>query len=740
MNTDSPSFDRSEGKTICMNKVEPAKSSESRFTGFNFLSGIGIFTFILVLIVNFIAYIPAVIITTPELLNEHEHTISTNLPLIIDNSPPEISILGNNTSSILAGQICEIRIKINDSNFRDCYLQNTENKNRTSRFFYLSSQDGQGIYSTTFQAPDKDGYQKFLIIARDFAGNTKFREFNLTVKKNPNPYLKLTSPIRFSHINTSTTLSFAPWQNKISRVRYKIDSNDTWSTLLPGEYIETNYWPKAKNILTVEIQAKTGNIIYQNFSITIDDTPPKIEVDNVKSLTQDRYNTFQGRLNNTTVFYKGESVKITVNISEQNLASAYVSLLEKDYELERVNNPEKKYSNFQTILSMPSEAGKYKMRIVVKDLAGNFQTHSNEIQVANIYFNYIPLPIFNITLPENSDLNFPIVNSSTAISINPELGEISKIEISSYNRSIEKDINETDSNPRKVNISLSGITEGTCKLIIKARVRYIFWDYLFVTYPYPPYLAVIPYPLTGWGLVVFFLCVGVSIFLSNIILFQKRLLEEFKWAINTIFKPQKVDLSSKNSIVIIGQLFFATIAFSYMYNLFLSLFQVETHTPDFSSLSLWALIYNLTTAAVFEEIISRTLLIGLPLIVAHAIMSKLKKQKWRYLLGGEFEINKLTVFLIIFSSVTFGLAHAPGWDYWKVLPSIISGLALGYLFVRKGIYASIILHFTINFLSIPLELINEPTCGMVIFVFLLYFWIILGILYIVYFIIRIVKR
>jgi membrane protease YdiL (CAAX protease family) len=111
-------------------------------------------------------------------------------------------------------------------------------------------------------------------------------------------------------------------------------------------------------------------------------------------------------------------------------------------------------------------------------------------------------------------------------------------------------------------------------------------------------------------------------------------------------------------------------------------------------------------------------------------MKKLKKPKWRYILGGEFQINKLTLSLILFSSLTFGLAHAPGWDYWKVLPSLVSGLALGYLYVVKGVYASIILHFTINFLSIPLEMTNYPLAPSILFSLLIYFWLFIGFFYI----------
>ena len=148
-------------------------------------------------------------------------------------------------------------------------------------------------------------------------------------------------------------------------------------------------------------------------------------------------------------------------------------------------------------------------------------------------------------------------------------------------------------------------------------------------------------------------------------------------------------MQSDNSLIMLAQLFVAVLSFNVIYNILLSFGSVSTRTPDFSSLSQWAFIYNLTTAAVYEEIMSRL----------------------------------LTIVLIVFSAVTFGLAHAPGWDYWKVLPTLISGFALGYLFVRKGIFLAILLHFSINFMSIFLSLLNDNFMPAFIITIVFYYWI-----------------
>jgi membrane protease YdiL (CAAX protease family) len=229
------------------------------------------------------------------------------------------------------------------------------------------------------------------------------------------------------------------------------------------------------------------------------------------------------------------------------------------------------------------------------------------------------------------------------------------------------------------------------------------------------------------------------IILSNFYLFKSSTRGALKQLDSALKKSRAPMMESQNTIIMLAQLFFAVYSFNWIYYYILQLGQVPTHTPDFSALSDWALIYNLTSAAVYEEIISRILLIGIPLLIIHAILKRLKKPMKNYILGGDFEINKITIILIIFSSITFGLAHAPGWDYWKVIPTFISGFALGYLYIRKGIFAAILLHFTINFLSIPLLLLNYSIFVSLLYFFAILFFIFMGIIYIGYYITRIFK-
>src|SRR5207237_417317 len=61
------------------------------------------------------------------------------------------------------------------------------------------------------------------------------------------------------------------------------------------------------------------------------------------------------------------------------------------------------------------------------------------------------------------------------------------------------------------------------------------------------------------------------------------------------------------------------------------------------------------------------------------------------------------VFLVA-SSAIFGLAHAPGWGYWKIIPGMVAGLGFGYLFLRHGVGAGILAHFVNDYaLSLSYE-------------------------------------
>ncbi len=170
-------------------------------------------------------------------------------------------------------------------------------------------------------------------------------------------------------------------------------------------------------------------------------------------------------------------------------------------------------------------------------------------------------------------------------------------------------------------------------------------------------------------------------------------------------------LRSRSATVAIMQTFMAVTALSVVVG-------ILTNPPEpsfFTEIPEWYLIFSLLNAPVYEELIFRVLMIGVPMALGSLVLrvSVITKGRvpagstrgryllgsLRYLLGGGLSRrSSLTVLLpaLLFlgaSSLVFGLAHAPGYGVWKVLPAGVAGLAMGYLFLRHGLHAAIIFHF-----------------------------------------------
>jgi len=119
--------------------------------------------------------------------------------------------------------------------------------------------------------------------------------------------------------------------------------------------------------------------------------------------------------------------------------------------------------------------------------------------------------------------------------------------------------------------------------------------------------------------------------------------------------------------------------------------------PDFGDILGQMFIF--ANAGVWEEIASRLLYIGVPMAIISLVVTK-KKESLKCLLGG-FGMSTAAVVFIIISGAIFGLAHYSGWDdqAWKVLATGVMGVFLGYLFVRFGLYAAILMHFIVDYFS-----------------------------------------
>ena len=190
-----------------------------------------------------------------------------------------------------------------------------------------------------------------------------------------------------------------------------------------------------------------------------------------------------------------------------------------------------------------------------------------------------------------------------------------------------------------------------------------------------------------------------------------------------------------STILTVGGLFFAVLVLNFIYYLLVESTGVNPSVPDFESEPLWASVFSFANASVWEEIISRVLLIGIPLLWIDLLFRR--KQLLppiRYLAGGKMKFGSIECALILFSAAMFGFAHVGGWDIWKVFPSLISGLCFGYLFVRIGLYAAIIFHFAFDFLTVPTRYFGAGA-NLVLDIFVL-IWLAAGLMFTVYYSIR----
>ncbi len=255
----------------------------------------------------------------------------------------------------------------------------------------------------------------------------------------------------------------------------------------------------------------------------------------------------------------------------------------------------------------------------------------------------------------------------------------------------------------------------------------------FFVVPYPPFVVGLDISVTGPLAAVYFLLIAAAIFLSLGYQLYKDGYSFFRTGRKYILDEEIVGQEEQkeydnNAFVLVGELFMAVLFFNIIFFIFLAIIGQSMSTPEsLEDSATWELMVGLAVASVWEEVVSRILFIGVPLCIINAFsvkksweqrteenvpsdgsdMEKPKQLQWyNYLLGGNIEITPLVTILILFSSILFGLAHSSSWDYWKVVPTTVAGLAFGYLFVKKGVHAAILLHFAFDYLAILPEAIG----------------------------------
>lgn len=240
--------------------------------------------------------------------------------------------------------------------------------------------------------------------------------------------------------------------------------------------------------------------------------------------------------------------------------------------------------------------------------------------------------------------------------------------------------------------------------------------------------------------IVNFAELGGGAFLGYYIFLVAAIVASFAWMIYKSIGPLRSELQVKypkeghSPLYTMATVLFAVLTFNVIYYFVIEALGASTTTPSFETRELWQLIYGFAAASVWEEIVSRVLLIGVPLLLIDGLLRVRNpehpmKRLSRYLLGGDFTIGRKEAVLIVFSSVMFGAAHVFSWDPFKIFPAAVAGLAFGYLYLKVGLYAAIMMHFATDFMSVPISVWPDSLGVTLTIGLMLLAWLAIGVPY-----------
>lgn len=218
----------------------------------------------------------------------------------------------------------------------------------------------------------------------------------------------------------------------------------------------------------------------------------------------------------------------------------------------------------------------------------------------------------------------------------------------------------------------------------------------FVAFPFPIVIGSLDGAWAGaWHLVL------AAAILGSVGVVLRRHLKDGTDKVFGVLQGQPAPaLSESNGLFVIARLFCVTVLVAELVAIIATLAgdppQIPQGLADASDLSLFI---GLAHASVWEELVTRVLLLGLPLLLVHvAGRGRPEQSPLRYLLGSGHTLDGTALAFLLFSSAVFGIAHLPAWNLWKLPSAAVSGIAMGYLFLRYGLVASITFHFLTDYL------------------------------------------
>ncbi|MCK4455722.1 MAG: CPBP family intramembrane metalloprotease [Thermoplasmata archaeon] len=260
---------------------------------------------------------------------------------------------------------------------------------------------------------------------------------------------------------------------------------------------------------------------------------------------------------------------------------------------------------------------------------------------------------------------------------------------------------------------------------------------IFVLVPFP--LGLFSFSDPGsFFLYYLALLVAIAVSLSlAVVLDGKKLVSDMVSSV----KDGRLKLSTKTSWAMVCQLFCTYLFFTAAYLLFLSMFEVDASSPSMVDVPLWYMLFELANASVYEEIATRLVFLGVPMFLIALGAGVRGRPLLKELFGGSGRMKPYTWALIIVSAMIFGIAHIPSWDIFKLAPALFAGLILGYLYVKRGIWAAILFHFAVDYYAASVFVsVEGGHLGVVIFLALaVVVFIVAGFLFFIYYSVKVLN-
>jgi hypothetical protein len=215
-----------------------------------------------------------------------------------------------------------------------------------------------------------------------------------------------------------------------------------------------------------------------------------------------------------------------------------------------------------------------------------------------------------------------------------------------------------------------------------------------------------PFTLSGWMVPGWFTLISVAITASLLaIAFRSGRYFQNKQRYS---KDGKKLSWIESDVLVLSTTYMGALFFSWVIVIMFELMNQPTPVPSILSdqTPIWIRMILLADASVWEEIVSRVMFIGIPLLIFHP-SKKWNLERFKVLFGGSGSFGTAEVALILISSSFFGLAHL-GWGAWKVIPTFVTGALFGYLYIRVGLHAAIAMHFLFDYDGFIYDLLDYP--------------------------------